>query len=138
MVDIQTTRDFKVENGVAIAIKRDEYTNGAGKKVVRTLEEHGITVAEMDEVINNLFQTEMNKLNEERTKLVEDRKQMQTEVDDALAGEEDKKSFAEFKEYVESEKFKKCSDLMEEAKTLAVGKSRIEHLDTLEKDIVAW
>ncbi len=138
MVDIQTERSFKVENGVAIAIKTDRYKNGPGKNVVRTLEEHDITIAEMDEVILTEFPKEIVSASNEEAKLVKEHDDLETELKNLLPTEEDVKSLEEVKVYLESEKVRKCMSIMNKQKALQQGKNRIVEIRKTIADLVAW
>lgn len=137
-MEVETTRDFKIEDGKAVAIKIDKYTNGAGKTVVRTLEEKGITVEEMDEVLNKLVAEETEKVATEKAKITKESEDLQKEIDAVLVSEEDKKSYAEWKEYVKSEKYQKCAGLLSKERAIQSGASRMLEIERQEKDIEAW
>ena len=138
MVDVQTIRKFRVEGTDAIAVKEDHYVNGPGKKVVRVLEEHDITLAEMDEVINKLSNDELVAASNERAKVAKQRDELEKELKDLLPNEEDEKSLAEVKTYLESEKVRKCMTILNKQKGLKQGEAQIAQFDKDLADIVAW
>lgn len=138
MVDIQTDRTFRVENGIAIAVKTDRYRNGPGKNVVRVLEEHDITLAEMNEVIDKSAEEELTNVGIERAKLLKEREDMEKELKEALPTEDDVKSLQEVKEYLESEKVRKCMQLLNKQRAIKQADNKLAELEKTAADVVAW
>ena len=60
MVEIKTERTFRFEDGVAVAVKKDTWVNGAGKEMSQITEEKGITKDEAHKVVSELIDKEKN------------------------------------------------------------------------------
>ncbi|MBW6469587.1 MAG: hypothetical protein K0A90_00015 [Methanosarcinaceae archaeon] len=134
MVKRKTTRDFRVEEDDYIAVKRDEFTNGKGKHVVQIVEEHNISVAEIDDVINNLFQAELDNFDIERTKKEKEITDIKSEIADVVSTPE----YIKFKEQMESEDTLKFMNVMSREKVLKASEGLLLDMDAQRLDIIAW
>jgi hypothetical protein len=134
MVTRITTRSGKIAEGVAIAVKQDEFTNGRGKKIVQIVEEHGITIEEATEVVDKLGPEELTKVGDERVKLMKEIAEIEEDIKDVITSRE----FIKFKKELDSEQTKKFFDVLKQERTLNTGKSRLEELNRTEDDVNEW
>ena len=84
MVERKTTRSYRIDGADYVAIKTDEFINGKDKKIVQTMEEHNISMEEIDEVIDTLADAELEKVNAERDKLTHELGWKPTDTADRL------------------------------------------------------
>ena len=112
MVERKTTRDFRIEGDDYIAVKKDVFVNGAGKKVVQIMEEHNITTEEIDAVIDTLATKELETLEEEYDKLVNEVKEIEEEIKPML----DDPEYIKFKDEIKSEKMEKMFQTIKKEK----------------------
>ena len=134
MVEIKTIRTSRIEDGVAIATRIEEFENGVGKKVKRTIEEIGITLDEVREVNDKLIVEELEKVNTERVKLMTEMTEMQEEIKDIVTTREYKK----FKIEIESDAAKKYFDALKKEGIIKKAIERLKELNRIEDDVKAW
>lgn len=134
MVERKTTRDFKVDGDDYIAIKRDEYMNSRGKKIIQTIEEHNITSEEIDEVINKLAEEELTKVNKEKEKVLTEINKIWDEIKDVV---KDPK-YIKFKTKLNSDKIKGYIDVLSKENQMQKFEQQLKEFDNTILDVHAW
>lgn len=134
MVERIITRTHRVEGDNLIAVKTDEWTNGVGKKVRQTVEEHNITEEDIDSVLNTGVQEEINKLQKDKEKLVEQIKELEDGIKDKINTRE----FKQFKEFINKEETKANFETLQKESEMEKKKKGLEELEKAGKDILAW
>lgn len=138
MVERKIERSFRIEEDTVIAVKRDEWTNGLGKKIVQVVEEHGITDEEIIDVLDNQVKEEIKKIDEEMAKIMSDSDDIQREIEEGLEKQEDKEKYEGFKEYIKLESYSKFAKLFRKEQVIEEGKKNLEQLNKQREDILAW
>ena len=134
MVERKTTRSYRIDGADYVAIKTDEFINGKDKKIIQTMEEHNISMEEIDEVIDTLADAELEKVNTERDKLTHELQDLKTEIKDDIKTNK----YLKFKEQKYQDKLKKMFSILSKEKTIMTGESRMKELDAVNDDIVTW
>ena len=134
MVERKITRSFKIEGKDIVAIKTDEWKNALGKKIVQTVEEHNITVKEIDDVIDTLQKQELGKLDKVKEGISKNITIIKTEIKDEI---KDPK-YQKFKERLANKKINKMFATLKKEKNLESLEAQLKELKTTRVDIVAW
>lgn len=142
MEERKTTRSFRNEDGVLIAVKQDEFTNGRGKKIVQVVEEHNITEDEIKDVLNKHVPDEIVKLQKEKEKINQQLKDLKKK-NKGLGTRE----FIQFKEELKEKQLSvqefcnkndKLYKLISVEQALESGEKKLAELERTAEDILAW
>jgi seryl-tRNA synthetase len=134
MVEIKTTRSYRVEGDDFIAVKTDEYVNGIGKHVVRTLEEHNISREDIENVLNKETSEELVKLDEERKKQQHELDNLREEYGATL----DSPEFADFVEFIRKEDTKKFFSALKAQTLIEKAEAQLKEFENTQIDILNW
>lgn len=134
MVKRTISRDYRIEGTDYIAIKKEEYDNGKGKHVVNIMEEHNITLDEVNNVIDKLASKELADLKEKEDKYVSEIKEIKEEIKDVVNDPE----FLKFIEDIKSEKIKKYFDVMSRQKVLKASEGLLLDIQETRSDVYSW
>lgn len=133
MVDIKTTRDYKVENNDFIAIRTEEYDRD-GHKMVQTLEEHNITIEEMNIVLDKEVPTKEKEFIDETRKLNLEIETTQEEIKSVVESD----AWKAYKSYLSSEEFKKFLEVSGKVKAIELGRKRLDEIKKESLDLDTW
>ena len=133
MVERTTKRTHRIDGDDNIAIKEESWINGKGKKVVQTIEEHNISLDEINQVINTFSEEEHTKVQEETEKLQKEIKEIKEEIKDIVHD----RDYLLFKKKLDDPKTKEYFETIKKEKGLSSAKSRLTELERIDRDIFA-
>ena len=134
MIDRKTTRSFRIEGEDNIAVKTEEVINGSGKKVVYTMEEHDITMDEINDVVDNLCTKEIEKHDKAKVEKLKEIADVEAEIKDIV----NDPKYIKFKDRLKNKKTELMFRTLKKENALANAKAQIKEMKMQREDIVAW
>jgi hypothetical protein len=129
-----TTREHEFEGDMIIAIRHDTFTNAHGKKITQTMREEGVTIDEVNNIVDTLADVELEKFATEMYDLVEKADELEAAIKETIESDD----YIAFKKFVAKPETQTFFEILQKESLLQQSRDELVSMKEKNADVLAW